>query len=373
MRFEEVIGHEELKEQLKKNIASGRISHATLFAGNIGSGILPLAMAYAAEVMSQHSENPEIARQNCDKLIHADMHFTYPVTTTQKVSKEPTSDHYVTEFRQAYLQNPYLSLLDWLNALGAEKKNPMINVYEASVISKTISLKSYEGGYKVIVIWLPEYLNASATNKLLKILEEPPAKTLFAIASEKPEELLPTFISRVQMVHVPPIRQEDLKAKLQESHGLEEAEAASIALVADGSYTQALELISESRGAQFKTDFRDWMRMLYAKKIYDIIPFTERLARESRPKQTLFLAYGLHIFRECLIMNYGSESLLRLDKTETDFVGKFAPFINAANALHMVQEFEQAAVDIGRNANGKILFLDLSLKVMKLIRVKPAA
>ncbi len=373
MRFDEVIGHKELKEKLKQNIASGRISHATLFAGNIGSGVLPMAMAYAAEVMIKHSENPEIARQNCDKLIHADIHFTYPVTTTPRVQRDPVADSYITEFRQAYLRNPYLSVMEWMNALGAEKKNPLINVHEASAISKTVSLKAYEGGYKVVLIWLPEYLNTQATNKLLKLLEEPPAKTLFAIASERPEELLPTFISRVQMIHVPPIKQDVLKTKLQDSHQLSEAEAASISLVADGSYTQALQLLDESGGAQFKSDFRDWMRLLYAKKIYEIIPFTERIARESRPKQTLFLAYGLHIFRECLIMNYGSESLLRLDKTEKDFVEKFAPFINAANALQMVQEFEQAAADIGRNANGKILFLDLSLKAMKLIRVKPAA
>jgi len=374
MRFDDVIGHETIKNQLKQSISSGRISHATMFTGITGTGILPMALAYASELIVHHAENKEASRNNCDKLIHADLHLSYPVNTTKQVSKDPKALDFIHSFREAFLSNPYLSINDWLEHLGIERKSALINVHEAASINKQLQLKAYEGGYKVMVMWLPERMNQQAANKLLKLLEEPPAKTVFVLAAEQPDLLLPTIISRVQIIRMPPLPTELLKQTIISNYELGEEEAASVAALAEGSLTNAIHTIQAPEGEEtFKALFQDWMRYLYAKKIYDILHFTDQISKYSREQQKLFLAYGLHIFRECLIMNYAYDSLQKLDASEGQFVNKFAPFINSANAIQMVHEFEETVLHIDRNANAKILFLDLSLRAMKLIRVKPTA
>ena len=245
-------------------------------------------------------------------------------------------------------------------------------MHEAASINRQLQLKAYEGGYKVMAIWLPERMNQQAANKLLKLLEEPPAKTVFVLACEQPDLLLPTIISRVQIVRLSPLPTDILVNKIIENYQLTEEEANSIATLAEGSYTNAIHTIDAPEGEEtFKNIFQDWMRFLYSKKIYEILSFTEQISKYSREQQKLFLAYGLHIFRECLIMNYGAESLQRLNDSERQFVNKFAPFINSANAMQMVHEFEETVTHIDRNANARIIFLDLSLRAMKLIRVKP--
>ncbi len=374
MRFEDVIGHDSIKTQLKQGITSGRISHAVMFTGITGTGILPMALAYASELIVHHSENKEAARNNCDKLIHADLHLSYPVNTTKQVTKDPKALDFIHSFREAFLANPYLSVNDWLEHLGIERKSALINVHEAASINRQLQLKAYEGGYKVMAIWLPERMNQQAANKLLKLLEEPPAKTVFVLACEQPDLLLPTIISRVQIVRLPPLPTNLLAEKIAIHYQLGAEEANSIATLAEGSYTNAIHTIDAPEGEEtFKNLFQDWMRFLYAKKIYDILSFTEQISKYSREQQKLFLAYGLHIFRECLIMNYGTDSLQRLNDSERQFVNKFAPFINSANAMQMVHEFEETVTHIDRNANARIIFLDLSLRAMKLIRVKPTA
>lgn len=374
MRLEDVIGHDSIKKHLRDAIESGRISHAVMFTGATGSGILPLAIAYASELIVHHSSNQEAARIKTDKLIHADLHLSYPVNTNQRVKKDPKSGDYIAEFRELFTSNPYMNLFEWLQYLGIENKQGIINVHQAAEVNRELSLKAFEGGYKVMVIWMPERLHLSAANKLLKILEEPPEKTVFVLASEQPDLLLPTIISRTQIIRVPPLDESIIKDVLIQKHGLNQELASSVALLSEGSYSTALQTLEQSEEElQFKSAFQDWMRMLYSKKIYEVLKFVEEIARFGRERQKQFIAYGLHIFRECLMMNYGSADLMRLDESEKKFVNNFAPFVNAANAMQMVHEFEEASFHVERNANPKILFLDLSLRIMKLIRVKPNA
>lgn len=374
MRLEDVIGHKALKEHLLQGIRDNRVSHALLFTGAVGSGTFPLALAYASEVLVHSSQNPDSSRLKCDKLIHPDLHFTVPVNTNGRVKEKPKTPDFLEEWREAFLANPYLSLFDWLSFLGIENKQGIINVYQASVIMRTLALKSFESGYKVMVIWMPERMNGSTANKLLKLLEEPPAQTLFVLVSEQPEQLLPTILSRTQIIRVPPLTQVELQEALVARHGLSTEQASQVALLADGDYNQARHALdSDEDEVYFQTHFQRWMRLLYSKKVYELLDFVDEAARMGRERQKRFFQYGLHLFRECLIHQYGTDSLKRLTGEEAAFVERFAPFVNAANAVLLVDAFEKAAYHIERNANAKILFLDLSFKVMKMLRMTPAA
>lgn len=372
MHFDSVVGQQEIKNKLKHAIANGRISHAVLISGKTGYGILPLGMAYANEVLCHYAQDGQSARVKCDKLVHPDLHLFFPVNSTDSVKDKPVPAHFLAEFRSAFIENPYINLYQWLSYLGIENKQGLLSVYAAAEINQALALKSYEGGYKIVLIWMPERLNIAAANKLLKILEEPPEKSLFVLVSEEPEQLLPTILSRCQTIRVPPLSEKEIVEALKTRFGVEESAAKSIALMSDGDLTLALEAIGENQeNLAFKSRFQEWMRMVYGRKIWDVIRFVDELSKMGRERQKQFLAYGLHIFRECLIANYGSASLSRLDGEEADFVSKFSPFINSANSLFIIDAFETASYHVERNANPKILFMDLSLHVMKRIRQKP--
>lgn len=371
MRFEDVIGQKDVKEHLIQTVKEGRVSHAQLFVGPEGSGALPLAIAYAQYVLSNSSPNKEASDLKADKLVHPDLHFCYPVNTTSKVKSKPVSASFVSDWREAVLENPYMNLFQWLNHLGIENKQGLINVEQSLEILRTLSLKSFESEFKVMIIWMAEKMNAQTANKLLKIIEEPPGKTLFILVAENHDLILPTILSRTQLVKIPPLRREDLKNAIMERHGLPVETATSIAHLSNGNYLEALRIIQSSDKENFnQTEFIGWMRLCFAKKYFDILDWVEMIAKTGREKQKNFLAYGLHIFRESVVKNFGSEELVRLEGAEMGFVNKFAPYVNQKNCIQMIKAFEESIYHIERNANAKILFLDLSLKMLKLLRVK---
>lgn len=372
MLFEDVIGQEEVKKHLIQTVEEGRISHAQLFVGPEGSGTLPLAIAYARYVINHASPDVDAANLKVDKLVHPDLHFCYPVNTTTRVKSKPVSANFIAEWRQAILENPYTNLFQWLNHLGIENKQGLINVEQSMEILKTLSLKAFESEFKIMIIWMAEKMNNQTANKLLKIIEEPPEKTLFILVAENYDMILPTILSRTQLVKVPPIKKDDLKQALISKHGLPEETAASVAHLSSGNYLEALRLIKSSDQENFnQAQFIAWMRLCFSKKYFEILDWVEVMAKSGREKQKNFLSYGLHIFRESLMKNFGGEELVRLEGTEKGFVEKFAPFVNQANCLQMVELFEKSIYHIERNANPKILFLDVSLKMLKLLRVKP--
>ena len=372
MQFEDVIGHSELKSQLKSMIDHGRISHALMFTGPEGSGNLALALSFADYLLSKTSPDEASCLQKTRKYIHPDLHFCYPVNSTKKVTGSKIfSKDFLTEWRQMLLKNPYMAVSDWLSFLGIENKQGLINVNQSAEIVKDLKLKPYESEYKIMLIWLPEKMRVEAANKVLKILEEPPEKTVFLLVSQNPEQLLATIISRVQIINVKPIAHADLSASLSDKFGLETENANNIARIAQGNFLEAQKLISENEVRAFNQEmFIQWMRFLWQKEFLELMQWSESMAKIGRERQMQFFRYGLHVFRESLIMNVSDESIQMTGGTEKAFIKKFSPYVNELNAIDMIQLFEEAEYHISRNANPKILIIDISLKMMKLVRIK---
>lgn len=372
MRFEDVIGHEGLKYQLKNMVDTGRVSHALMFTGNEGSGNLPLALAFGSYLLSKNCEDEHASMLKCSKFIHPDFFFCYPVNSNKRVTgSKIISKDYISEWREFLLKDPYLANGDWMAHLGIENKQGLINVHQAKEVLKDLSLKPYESQYKVMLVWLPEKMNNESANKLLKILEEPPQKTVFILVSQNPEKLLPTIQSRVQMVHLKPISQTEMADALMKNHGLGGEQAQVISKIAQGNYLEAQKLISENETRNFNQEmFIKWMRFLWQKEFFELMLWSETLSKVGRERMMQFFKYGLHVFRESLIMNYSETSLQMTGGSELAFISKFSPYVNELNAIDMVKLFEDAEYHISRNANPRILIMDVSLKMMKLVRKK---
>ncbi len=372
MQFSQVLGHNAIKSALIENVQKGRVSHAQLFLGPEGSGNLALAIAYATYISCENKGNDDSCGtcSSClkfAKLVHPDVMLVYPVATAKDV-KEPKSADFVAEWRSAFLSNPYLNLFQWLEALGVENKQGVISVRESSEILRRLSLKSYESEYRIIIVWYPEKMNNAAANKLLKILEEPGEKTLFLLVAESQDQLLATILSRTQLVKVPALTDEDITQALIAKSVMHE-EARNLARIADGDYNEALRLLSmDSEGYELYSLFRKWMQVCYTARIKDLTEVVEEIAKQGRERQKSLLAYGLEIVRSCMLLNYGQQGLVRLAGDEFTFAKNFSPFINHTNAEEVMEEFNKAYGHVERNANPKILFFDLSLKLFVLIK-----
>ncbi|MCB0480940.1 MAG: DNA polymerase III subunit delta' [Flavobacteriales bacterium] len=378
MWYKEIIGQKSIVHQLDDALKNNRIAHAQLFIGKAGSGTLQLALAYIKAIVG-HVRNGEFLEQgdaiSCgkmDRFIHPDVHFVYPVNKTNEISSDKlTSDNFIEHWRTLVSKNPFIDIHDWYQQIGIGNKQGLISVNESSDILKKLSLKPFEGDYKVMLIWLPEKMNSSAANKLLKILEEPPSKTVFILVSENADQIIPTILSRTQIIRVPPLATEDIEQALLAQQA-SPTDAAQIARLSNGDFNRALSLVNnDGASAVIQEKFREWMRLCFAKKVAELLKWSESFSKNTREDIKTFLEYGLHLFRESLIMNYGSEEVLKTAPNEEAFLLKFAPFVNQANCITFINEFEKAIRDIERNANGKILFFDLSIKVMQQIRIKP--
>jgi DNA polymerase-3 subunit delta' len=372
MLFSSIIGQEDIKRRLIHSVKENRISHAQLFLGAEGSGSLALAMAYAQYIYCKDRNDVDACGvcpscQKCAKLVHPDLHLVFPVALSKDVR---VSDDVIADFREAIIADPYLTLQGWFNNLGAENKQPVIAVEESASILRKLSLTTFEGGYKTMIIWLPEKMNPASANKLLKILEEPPDKTLFLLVTETEDQLLRTIVSRTQLIAIQKLPDDVLSKALSERHGLSEDEAGKLTFLADGSYSAARQLLSENESASlYLRLFQSWMRACLKFDAAKVIAVIEDITPLKREKHKEFLKYAIGMMRECLLMNYSDGSLVRLQGEELEFVKKFARFIHGGNCELFINEINKASLAIERNAAPKLLFMDLSFKANELLNV----
>lgn len=378
MQFSEIIGQQHIKQHLAKTIENGRIPHAQLFTGLNGSGLLPMAIAYASELLcSKYALNsPEYisCRSKVAKLAHPDLHFVYPVNTSEIVSKNAVSDNYAEAWRNFVLSNPYGSLFEWLQSLGIEKKQGNISKYEAELISKKLSLKAYEGGYKVMIIWMAENMNGECANKILKLVEEPSDKTVLILLTEREGQIITTIRSRCQKLNFPLLSEADIAAALIKNLEIKESLAQKTALRAQGDYNKALQLLEETGQDEiFEKWFISWVRTAFKAKgnkgaINQLLGWSDELAGQGRETQKKFLSYCIETFRQALLKNYKADSLLFFEASDKSFsIEKFAPFVHQNNIFEITTALEDASYHIERNGNAKIIFTDLSIKLTRLI------
>jgi len=371
MQFSKVVGQQHLKESMIEAINNGRISHAQLFLGPEGNGALPLAIAYIQYLFCKNRTATDSCGQcpqciRITKLNQPDLHFVYPLALSKEVEK---STDIFPKWREAFLQNNYLSLNDWMNFLDAENKQPVIGVGESKDILHQLSLTAHEGTYKVMIMWMAEKMNLVAANKILKILEEPPDKTIFILITES-TQLPITILSRTQITKVPRIAEEEIAKALVQRNGQTPERAARIANMSDGNYRLAQILLTENEDAQYLSQkFQDWMRLclrLDGDKLSEWINDTATIGRE---KQKQLLAYSIRTMRQSILL--GNYPISILD-TEEDFLRKFSPFVPFESGTTIVDELTKAYHAVERNAHPKILFMSVSLKIHSQFR-KPVA
>lgn len=375
MNFREIIGQKEIKDFLTKIHQSDRIPHALFFVGPEGCGNLPMALAYAKQILCNKGDTACLIK--ADRLQHPDLHFVFPVATTDKVKSNPTSRSFLPEWREFLQKKPYGSLFDWLNHIKMENKQGQIGVDEVQEIIKTLHLKSYEGGRKVIIFWMPERLNLSASNKLLKILEEPPQKTVFLFVGENEGELLPTVRSRMQTLRFKRINSKTIQKALQEHCKINADYAEKIAYQAEGNWNKALEITQETQEEEFEKYFIIWTRNAFmAKKhpqaLKDLVQWSETIHTWGRERQKRFLTYCLQIFRQALLKHYQVEGLYFPPMISKEFQWEnFTRFIHGKNIEDIAKAIDTAIYHIERNAGSKMVLLDLSIQITRYLHRTP--
>jgi DNA polymerase-3 subunit delta' len=375
MLFKEVIGQNKVIGQLTDAVKKGRISHSQLFLGSDGSGTLALAIAFAQYISCTQREDGDSCNTCASclkyrKLIHPDLHFAFPVNKTKTMEKDnPVSDDFIAAWRESVLKNPYLSLNQWYDIIGIENKQGFISVYESKAVLYKLSLKSFESDYKIMIIWHPEKMHPNAANKLLKIIEEPPDKTIFLAATDSTDQILPTVLSRFQIVKVPKINNDDLTTSIKGKFELDDKKVKEIVNLSDGNYQKAIENIDA--GEEYDNNLERFilmMRHCYSRNMPEILKWIDDIAATGRERQKDFLDYSLSIIRKNFLLSLNQTEKVYLTEKESEFSGRFHPFINMANAHQIADEINKAYNDIERNAFGRIVFLDLVLKIIKLIR-----
>lgn len=383
MQFDAILGLSHIKNHLTVSADSGRIPHAQLFVGPEGSGTLAMAIAYAQYLLCGNSGGKNdggLASCNtkCENLTHPDLHFAFPVATSETVKSHAVSDHYLSHWRSFIKEQPYGNLFDWYRSIGVENKQGQIGVDEALDIVKKLSLKSFEGGYKIMIVWMAEFMNNAAANKLLKLIEEPPNKTCLILVVENEEEVLQTIRSRCQSLHFPALSEPTIADGLM-LRGATREEAGLIAREANGNFNRALDLFQkDSEDLVFEQWFVQWTRSAFKAKgnkgaIQDLIGWSEEVAKTGRETQKKFLGYCLTVMRQALLLNYKADPLVYLNMHVAGFeLQKFAPFVHENNIFPIVKELEDALYHIERNGNAKMIFMDLSIKLTRLLHAKAA-
>ncbi len=379
--FNQVIGQEHIKAHLQTSVDNGRVAHAQLFVGKAGTGLLPMAIAYASALLSAPHQkgSPEylLTKERVGKLAHPDLNFVFPVNTNDKIKKHPVSDLFLPEWREFVANNPYGSAFEWLSSLGIAKKQGNIKVDEALEIVKKLSLKSYEGGYKIIIIWMADTMNTDCANKILKLVEEPPKNTVLLLLTEKEELILNTIRSRCQKLDFPLLSEAQISKQLIDVQHIDATKAQNVSRLAQGDYDKALQLLDDdSDDGLFEQWFLTWVRNAFLAKgnkkaIQALLKWSEDLAKEGRETQKKFLSYCIEFFRQALLKNYGAESLVFFKAHDAKFdLKKFAPFVHQNNIFEITEQLQDAAYHIERNGNAKIIFADLSIKLTRLIHKK---
>ena len=378
MNYTQTPGQLHIKEHLQKSISSGRIPHAQIFSGPEGSGALSLALAYAQQLLEIDSKDPESSRIKVEKLSHPDLHLIFPVSTTTKVKKHPISSLFLEEFRSFVQQQAFGSYFDWMKFIGADKKQGQIGVDEASDLLKKMALKSYEGGLKVVLIWQADQMNNAASNKLLKLIEEPPKNTIFLLITEHYDNLISTIRSRCQLIEFNKIDQSSGIQYLQERFPDQSHSALEIAFnQSESKLNKATQILEDPTNEQeFEKWFITWVRAAFKAKgdasvIETLIDWSEDIAASGRDHQKQFLAYCIEFFRQAMMLNYGVSQLKYINTSTPGFaIEKFAPFIHGGNIQEITEELNKASYHIERNGNAKLILLDTSIKLTRLLHQK---
>ncbi|MDI9309185.1 MAG: hypothetical protein QM535_03120 [Limnohabitans sp.] len=379
MLFNQIIGQNAVKKHLLTNAQLGRVPHAQLFVGKEGEGVLLLAIAYAQFILcnnkgEENTGGNDACNLKFEHYSHPDLHFVYPTVTTESVKSKPKSLDFLPQWREFLQQLPYGSLFDWYNHIGVENKQGLIRVEDASEIIHSLSLKSYEGGYKVMIIWMADKMNIEASNKLLKLLEEPTDKTVFILITENEEDLLQTIRSRCQVVHFDKLSENEIASHLVAFEKIDEKKALKIAHRCQGNYNKALQLCNNHNDeAPFEEWFVTWVRAAFRAKgnaaaIQDLLNWSEKIAGLGRETQKKFLHFCIETFRQAMLYNYSAEKLVYFE-TEVDGFNfeKFATFITGNNITEIYKELSDTIYHIERNGNAKIILTDLSIKLTRLI------
>ena len=371
MFFRDVIGNNELKRQLANSVDNGRVPHAQLFYGKQGVGQLALSLAYARYLCCQNRIDGDSCGTcpSCvkfSKMAHPDFHFVFPIVKPD--SKNYTSDDFLAQFREGVQENAYLTFDDWMNMISAGKQG-YIYTSESENIVKKLNFKAYEAPYKVMIIWLPEKMQESCANKLLKILEEPHSGTIFLLATENAEQIITTIRSRTQQHYLPPIPQQKISEELQQKYQISSSEADFCARNAMGSFSLAQKLINDTKRNEFFLEkFVSLMRFAWTKDFLNLKALTESLEKQGKMEVKEFLIYAQNMLRENFILNLKNLQLNYLTREELNFSSKFSQFINERNIFQLMDEFQQAEVEIDQNVNVKIVLFDLSLKICSLLK-----
>jgi len=377
MKFSSITGQEAIKDRLRKSVRENRVSHAQLFLGPEGSGKLALALAYAQYInCTKRSEEDSCGVcPSClkyEKIIHPDLHFIYPVAKTKEIDDKPLSRLFIHHWRTLVTdQKAVFNLQDWYQKIGLENKQGIINAEDCSEIIKTLSYKSYESEYKVMIIWMVEKLFHAAAPKILKILEEPPDKTLFILIAEQQDLILPTILSRTQLVKFSRLSDEEIVQAVISRKGCLPEEASQVKYLADGNLNAALKILEtgETDQANFEM-FRTWMRLCFKPDIREIYKFTSDFTSLGREKQKSLLSYGLKVTRYCILNRFGNNNSIKTVGDELKFIHSFTPFINQANAAILAEAFNTGIYHIERNGNASIIYMDLSLQLIKWLKMK---
>ncbi len=375
MNFADVVGQENVKQILRRQVDAGRLPHALLLHGPQGAGKLPLALALSRYLLCQNPSGGEPCEEcpSCKMSqvwAHPDMHFSFPVIK-KKSTDETTSDDYLTQWRELMDGGPYFQPQEWLTKIGTQNQQMQIYVFESDLLRQKLSLRSSQGGRRVILMWLPERMNAECANKLLKLLEEPPSHTHFIMVSQEPEMVLPTIRSRAQHIYVPPIAQQEISDALQSQLGLDAEDADYLAHLAQGNFTAALQQAQDPKGdegQEFEL-FVSMMRLAYTRKIKDMTAWSDRVARMGRETQKHLLRYFQRMVRESFVHNFHrQEELNYMTRAESDFAVRFAPFVNERNVAAISDELALCERDIEGNVSARMVFLDLIIKLTLLLK-----
>jgi DNA polymerase III subunit delta' len=369
MQFKEIVGQATVKQRLINSVNENRVSHAQLFLGPEGSGSLALAVAYA-QYLSCEDKQPDDSCGVCSscrkyqKLMHPDLHFSYP---TFGLPKETAID-FIEDWRQAFLDNPYLNLDIWRSYLDAGNKQANINIAECHQIIKRLSFKPFESVYKVLILWLPEFLDKQG-NALLKIIEEPQPNTLFLLVAQNQDQILNTILSRTQLIKIPTLGYEEIKEHLITQYNQTDDAASEIAYLSNGNLTEALLMLQQENKGYHKL-FVDWLRLCFGNKGLEILSFVDTLSKMGRENQKNFLRYGISFIRECCLLMAGAGNLVHLPAQELETAQKMTNVMDISQAQAISAELEKAHYHVERNANPKILFLDVSLQIIKTLKFK---
>lgn len=374
MQFRDIIGQQSTKSHLVEMHREGRVPHAMLLLGPEGSGALALAVAFAQYINCTGERRDGDSCGECPqcrqyaKLSHPDLHFVYPIVKNSDGSGD--SEMFASQWRSMFGQSIYFGLQQWLDSLGG-KKQGIISKDDAVAIHRKLSLNSYEGGTQVMIIWRPELMNDTASNRLLKILEEPPSNTIFILVSESSQDILPTILSRTQVLKVPPIDDDDMADRLMSADGLTEADAKRIAHIAQGSYVRARQLLDDTDEMKQNIDFfKQLMRTCYGGDMLAMMTISDAARDLSREAMKSRLNYSLSLIRQCFVMNLNEQSIVYMTPDEEQFAARFAPFVHLGNVMGITQSLSKAIAHIEQNGNDRIVMLDLMMQMAVFLKCK---